>query len=170
MLRRINLLCCACSPNRLQFHHIQETSMDARRKWLAIAVFAIPAPVLAQRDMEPGNWHITTHVTTNGKAEPVQVQDECLKDELKDLAAYFSPSLEGVQAKCNRTPQKAPADSIAYKMHCAGQGFTLDAESSVKIHDAKRFTANMKMDTKAPKERAVVVAKAEGHHTGACKP
>jgi len=144
--------------------------MDSWHKWLAVAALTFPACALAQRDMEPGNWHITTNVTTNGKAEPMQVQDECLRDELKDLAAYFSPSLEGVQAKCSRTPQKAPADSIAYKMRCTGQGFTMDAESEVKILGPKRFTANMKMDTKATNERAVVIAKAEGNHTGPCKP
>ncbi len=144
--------------------------MDAWRKWLGITALALPGCALAEREMEPGNWHITTHVTTNGKPEPVQVQDECLRDELKDLAAYFAPSLEGVQAKCARTPQKAPPDSIAYKMRCTGQGFTMDAESEVKVLGPKRFIANMKMDTKASKERAVVIAKAEGNHTGPCKP
>jgi hypothetical protein len=144
--------------------------MDAWRKLLAVAALAFPACAFAQREMVPGNWNITTHVTTNGKVEPVQVQDECLKDELKDLAAYFAPNLEGAQAKCDRVPQKAPANSIAYKMRCIGMGFTLDSESEVTILGPRRFTANLKMDTKTAKEHAVVIAKAEGNHTGPCKP
>jgi hypothetical protein len=143
--------------------------MDAWVKRLAIAVMALPGCALAQREMQPGNWHITTHATTNGKAEPVQVQDECLGDELKDLAAYFAPGLEGVNAKCGRTPRKAAANAIAYKMKCTGKGFTLEADTEVVVVDAKKFTASMKMDTKTPKERAVVVASIEGNHTGACK-
>lgn len=144
--------------------------MDAWLRWLAVAVMALPPCAMAQRQMERGNWHITTHVTTNGKPEPVQVQDECLGDELKDLAAYFSPALEGVNAKCDRTPRKAGANSIAYKMKCTGKGFTMESESEVIVQGPKKFIANLKMDTKTAKERAVVVAKAEGNHTGACKP
>lgn len=143
--------------------------MDAWRKWLAV-VAMIPACALAQRAMEQGNWRITTHATTNGKAEPVQAQDECLRDELKDLAGYFAPALEGVAAKCAKTPRKAGDRTIAYKMHCTGKGFTMDAESEVDIVGPKQFTARLKMDTKTSKGRAVVVAKAEGTHTGPCKP
>lgn len=144
--------------------------MDASFRWLAIAVMALPACATAQHKMERGNWHITTHVTTNGKPEPVQEQDECLGDELKDLAAYFSPALEGVNAKCDRTPRKAGTNAIAYKMKCTGKGFAMETESDVIVLGPKKFTANLKMDTKTAKERAVVVAKAEGNHTGACKP
>jgi hypothetical protein len=142
--------------------------MDAWRKWLAVAI-AAPACAAAQVKMEEGNWHITTKATTNGKPEPVQEQDECLRDELKDLAAYFAPALEGVQADCKRTPQKTASGTIAYKMRCTGRGFTLEAQSEVKVAGPKEFTAMLKMDTKTSKERAVVVANAVGRHTGACK-
>ena len=143
--------------------------MNARRMWLAAAM-AVPGLALAQPKLDEGNWHITTRATTNGKPEPEQEQDECLRDELKDLAAYFSPSLEGVQASCRRTPQKAPDGTIAYKMRCTGKGFTMDASSEVKIAGPREFTALLRMDTKTAKERAVVEARAEGRHTGACKP
>ena len=144
--------------------------MDAWRKWLAIAIAAVPACAAGQkREMEPGNWHLTTKATTNGKAEPVQTQDECLGDELKDLVGYFAPSLEGMNAKCDRTPQKAAANAIAYKMKCAGTGFTMDVETEVTVVNPRKFTATLKMDTKAARERAVVDAKIEGIHTGACK-
>lgn len=143
--------------------------MNAWRMWLAAAM-AMPGLALAQSKLDEGNWHITTRATTNGKPETVQEQDECLRDELKDLAAYFSPTLEGVAAKCTRTPQKAPDGTIAYKLRCAGKGFTMDASSEVKIAGARQFTAILRMDTKTSKERAVVEARAEGRHTGPCKP
>jgi hypothetical protein len=143
--------------------------MHTWRNGLALAAIVFSPLAMAQREMQPGNWHIVTHATTNGKADPVQEQDECLKDELKDLAGYFSPGLEGVEAKCTRTPQKAPANSIAYKMRCTGNGFTADMESQVNVVDSKRFTATLKMDTKAANEHSVVTARIEGVHTGDCK-
>jgi len=143
--------------------------MHAWCKWLAVAM-AVPWCALAQSKLDEGNWHITTKSTTNGKPEPVQEQDECLRDELKDLAAYFSPALEGVAAKCTRTPKKAPDGTIAYKLRCVGKGFTMDASSEVKIAGPRQFTVILKVDSKTTKERAVVEARAEGRHTGSCKP
>ena len=144
--------------------------MSPLRKLTGLAAMAFTASAFAQSpNMEPGNWHLTTKVSTNGRPKPVQEQNECLGDELKDLTSYFAPELEGVKAKCKRTPQKTSDKSIAYKMKCAGASFTMDVESAVRIEGPKRFTATMKMDTKTPKERAVVVANIEGRHTGPCK-
>jgi len=138
--------------------------------WVAaVAIGCGSAPVLAQPALDEGNWEIRTNATTNGKAEPPQDQEECLRDELKDLSAYFAPALEGVQAKCTRTRQPSSESVIAYKMKCTGSKFTMDVESSIKVEGPKRFTATLKLDTKTPKERAVVVASIEGRHTGPCK-
>ena len=134
---------------------------------LAATILALSAS--AETAMEPGNWHLTTRSTTNGKADPVQEQDECLGDELKDLSAYFAPALEGVKAKCTRTPRAARDGSIAYTMKCRGTSFTMDIESAVRVEHPKRFTATLKMDTKTPKERAIVVANIEGMNVGPCK-
>ena len=137
---------------------------------LGIAIVAwCAAPAFAQVVMEPGNWRLKTTSTTNGKAEPPQDQEECLRDELKDLNSYFAPELEGVKAKCRRAQRKTLDKSIAYTMKCTGDKFTIDMESAVKIENAKRFTATLKMDTKTPDERAVVVANVEGRHIGPCK-
>ena len=92
-----------------------------------------------------------------------------LRDELKDLANYFAPTLEGVQAKCTRSPRKGDDKTIAYTIKCVGAGFTWNAESSVRIEGPKRFTAQLKMDTRTTKEHAVVTADIEGVHTGPCK-
>lgn len=142
--------------------------MKSACRLAAIAASAFALDSSAQTAMQPGNWHLTTRSTTNGKAEPVQEQDECLGDELKDLSAYFAPALEGVTAKCRRAPRPMADKSIAYRMECKGNSFTIEIESRVKVESPTRFTATMSMDTKAPKERAVVKAVIEGNHTGAC--
>ena len=147
--------------------------MSARKpthRWAAAGLACgLAMPAAAQLAMEPGNWRIKTISTTNGVADAPQDQEECLRDELKDLSGYFAPQLEGVKAKCTRTPQRSGADTVAYKMKCTGAGFTMNAESAVKFEDPKRFTASMKLDTKTTTEHAVVVAKVEGVHTGPCK-
>jgi hypothetical protein len=143
--------------------------MDAWRKWLVMAV-AAPACAVAQGTLEEGNC-TSPKSTTNGKPDPVQEQDECLRDELKDLAAYFAPALEGVQAKCKKTPRKTR------ERHHRLQGCTAPARASrwmrrarLKIVGPKEFTPRwLKMDTKTSKERAIVVANAVGRQTGPCK-
>jgi len=101
--------------------------------------------------MEPGNWRIETRSITNGKADPPQDQVECLRDELKDLAAYFAPQLEGVQAKCTRAPRKG-----------AGNRFTIP----IYVQSATPFQA---MDLRLSYDAAAtfVGASARGDATGA---
>jgi hypothetical protein len=141
-----------------------------RKTLVAVCLAASCAlPAFAQTPMEPGNWEIRTTSTTNGKPEPVQEQEECLRDELKDLSAYFSPKLEGVRAQCETTPRQTRDKSIAYNMKCTGATFTMDVESAVRVEDPKRFTATLKLDTKTKTERAIVVANIEGRRTGPCK-
>src|ERR1700694_3792095 len=100
-----------------------------------LMVMGCASSAFAQVSMEPGNWQIKTTSTTNGKGQPVQEQEECLRDELKDLNAYFAPKLEGVRAQCKRTPQKTRDKSVAYTMRCAGATFTMDVESAVRFED-----------------------------------
>ena len=134
-----------------------------------LIVMGCASSTFAQVPMEPGNWQIRTTSTTNGKAQPAQEQEECLRDELKDLNAYFAPKLEGVRAQCKRTPRKTGDKSVAYTMRCAGATFTMDVESAVRFEDPKRFTATLKLDTKTKTERAIVIANIEGRHAGPCK-
>ena len=51
--------------------------------------------------------------TTNGKADPVQEQDECLRDELKDLASYFAPALD--------LARRMTGEPAACPMHARGE-------------------------------------------------
>jgi hypothetical protein len=68
-----------------------------------VSVFASPSAARAQAALEPGMWRLTLTSTTNGKPDPKQDSKECLGEQLKDLAAYFAPQLEGAKATCQRT-------------------------------------------------------------------
>jgi hypothetical protein len=126
----------------------------------------------AQAGLEPGNWKLKVESSVNGKPEPEQNTQDCLRaDQLKDLGAYFAPDLEGVKAKCTKTQQPTgDASKLAYKMRCTGSGFTLEMDAGVSIESPRHFIADIKMHTKTRKESALVVAKAEGRWDGACKP
>jgi hypothetical protein len=119
--------------------------------------------------LEPGMWSITVTSTTNGKPDPKQDLRECLSKELKDLSSYFAPQLEGAKATCKTTRQPGGDRTVAYRMQCSGEGFTVDALTSVTIENPHQFTVSIRTDSRAPGETAVVVAKAEGLRTGACE-
>ncbi len=110
--------------------------------------------------------------SVNGKPEPEENTEDCLRaDQLKDLGAYFAPDLEGVKAKCTRArkPSSDPRQLI-YHMRCAGSGFTTEMDATVTIEGPRRFVAEIRMNSKTRKESALVLTKAEGRWTGACKP
>jgi hypothetical protein len=126
----------------------------------------------AQTGLEPGNWRLKVSSTVNGKPEPEQNTQDCLRaDQLKDLGAYFAPDLEGIKGKCTKA-QKPTGDAtkLAYQMRCTGSGFTLEMDASVSIESSRHFVADIRMNTTTRKESALVVAKAEGRWDGACKP
>lgn len=126
----------------------------------------------AQAGLEPGNWQLKVTSTVNGKPEPEQNTEDCLRaDQLKDLGAYFAPDLEGVKAKCTKTRKPTgDATRLAYQMRCAGSGFTLEMDAGVWIESPRHFVADIRMHTKTRKESALVVARAEARREGACKP
>jgi hypothetical protein len=125
----------------------------------------------AQVGLEPGNWKLKVASTINGKPEPEQNTQDCLRaDQLKDLGTYFAPDLAGVNAKCTKTQRPTgDATKLAYKMRCTGSGFTLEMDAGVSIESPRHFVADIRMHTKTRKESALVVAKAEGRREGACK-
>jgi hypothetical protein len=142
------------------------------RLLLAAALAAGPAPVLAQDALEPGNWRLRVSGSTNGVPNPVEDSEQCLEGEqLKDLGAYFAPSLEGGQADCQRTRQpSAEPGKVDYRMHCTGAGFTVDATTSVTVESPHRFTGLLRVDSRTETESAVVLADVEGTWLGACRP
>jgi len=142
----------------------------ARIGGLAFAALAVCTAWAAQPELEPGNWKLHVVSTTNGKPEPVQNTEECLRDELKDLGSYFAPSLEGMKARCKKTRQpSSDPRKLDYRMQCSGSGFTIDAMITVTIENSRHFTASMRINSKTKRESAAVVADAEGRWAGACK-
>ncbi|MGH7767306.1 MAG: DUF3617 domain-containing protein [Candidatus Binatia bacterium] len=135
-----------------------------------VSVFASSGAADAQPALEPGLWRISVTSTTNGKPDPNQDSKECLGDELKDLASYFAPELEGAKATCKRTRQPAADRKTGYRMQCSGAGFTVDALTSVTIENSRHFTMSIRTDSRAPGESAIVVVKGEGRRIGACEP
>lgn len=120
-------------------------------------------------ELQQGLWRVMVKTTTNGKSEPPQDDKVCLKDELKDPARYFAPELEGVKAKCTRTstPQK-DKNALGHRLKCTGSNFTMDATTNVTVLAPDHFTMAMRIDSKAPKQQAVVIAEGEARRVGAC--
>jgi hypothetical protein len=140
---------------------------------LTVTLLLIPSyysATAAPEQLEPGLWRITVTSTTNGKPDPKQDFEECLGEELKDLAAYFAPQLEGAQATCKRTRQPEADRKLGYRMQCSGEGFTVDALTSVTIENSRHFSMSIRTDSRAPGESAIVVAMGEARWIGACEP
>jgi len=139
---------------------------------LSAGALAVAAAASDEVELQPGLWWLHVATTTNGKAEPAQDTEACLKaEELKDLGAYFSPVLEEAEADCQTTQQpSSDPRRLEYRMHCTGAGFTLDAKTSVTIESPQRFSASLQMDTRTEHESAVVVAEFEANRTGECPP
>ncbi len=141
----------------------------------AALLFAVAASATTlaygQTVLEPGLWRITVNSTTNGRPEPEQDDKVCLEAELKDLGKYFAPELEGVKAKCTRARRPTGDPNVlAYRMTCTGTApkFTTEMQSNVTIVSATHFKLSLKMDSKTPKESALVVAEGEAKRIGPC--
>lgn len=142
--------------------------------WVAGTLLATAGFVCVAADpplrLDPGNWRVRATSVTNGVADPEQDSEMCLNAELKDLAAYFAPALEGVQAKCSttRVASKDPK-VIARRLRCIGSGFTYEAETSVTIVDPSRFTMTLRSRAKTPTETGIVSLAGRGDRLGPCK-
>lgn len=155
-------------------HHREKTMAPAARILGALLFpVAASATLLAhgQTVLEPGLWRITVNSTTNGKPDPAQDNQECLGAELKDLGKYFAPEMEGVRAKCTRTAFRSnDPNTLSHRMTCTGTHakFTTEIQSKVNIMSATHFKLHLKLDTKTPKESAIVIAEGEAKRIGAC--
>ncbi len=112
---------------------------------------------------------IAVETITNGKAEPPRTGEECLREELKDLGAFFKPKLEGVEAKCETTRRSTSPKTITYRMNCRGPAFVMVGETRVTIEDSRRFTLNMQLQTRTMTKSVKMVSVGEALRTGACR-
>lgn len=144
--------------------------MNTLGKLAAVLVLSVPLGAAAQPKLEPGKWALKTATTVNGKAEPDDVQEVCLDEELKDIAGYFSPRLEGVPAECRTTKKPSKANTLAHAMQCKGSTFTMEASTSVTIESPRSFKATMRIDERNQGQPpTLVVADAQAKWTGPCK-
>ena len=119
--------------------------------------------------LEPGNWMFSIETTTNGRPEPARVGEECLDAQLKDLGAYFSPKLEGVETQCETAKDLSRDRTLEYRMNCKGAGFTMEARTRVTIEDSRRVTVRMLIDTRTIQGTVKVVSVGEALRTGRCR-
>lgn len=128
---------------------------------------ALAAPAAAT--LEPGNWRLTVKSTTNG-VDDASEEEVCLRaDELRDLARYFAPALEGVQATCTtvRQPGGAPG-IIRHRLRCTGNGFTYEATSEITVQTPARFLMSFDSRARTARETGVVSMRAEAVRLGPC--
>jgi hypothetical protein len=107
------------------FANATRTGMMALAALLAGAVWA------AQPSLEAGSWKLTVASTTNGKADPAQNTEDCLRaEQLEDLGAYFAPDLDGAKAKCSRArrPSSDP-EQLVHRMRWTGSGFSSEVDA-----------------------------------------
>ena len=144
--------------------------LAARHLPILLASFSLAAAAAEPPRLDTGNWRVRVTSVTNGVADPPQDFEVCLRDELKDLAAYFSPVLEGVKARCTttRVPDK-DTRVIARRLRCTGTGFTYNADTSVTLAGPVRFTMTLSSTAKTRKENGIVSAEGQGDRLGACK-
>ena len=149
--------------------------MSARRIVACCAAWAFhaaaaPPAAAPQPQLDAGFWRLNVSSTTNGQADADQQEDVCLGEaELKDVARYFAPVLEGIPARCTTTRQPGgDRNTIKHRMSCKGTNFTMEIRSSVVIDGAQRFRLDVRTDTRTPRESAVVLTKAHAVRTGDC--
>ena len=130
---------------------------------------ALPTPAFAEVRLHPGKWRVQAESVTNGVADPSQDEEVCLRDELKDLAGYFAPKLEGVKAKCTTTNLPAgDRKTIARRLRCTGDGFTYEAVSQVILVEPSRFSIKFQSTAKTQRETGIVSMQADARHLGPC--
>jgi hypothetical protein len=144
--------------------------------FLPLALCCLVAPTIpatasaAAPTLEPGLWKVTFHSSTDGKANPVDESSPCLRDELADVAAYFAPALEELQAECKNTRQPSTPNEIAYRMHCVGRNFTIEALTKAVLETSHRFTVSLRVETKTARSTELVVGSGTAVRTGECPP
>lgn len=135
---------------------------------LAVLLAPLAAADAGPPALEPGNWMYSMQVVANGKPQPPQTGEECLEAQVKDLAAYFTPKVEGAELACD-TQRKADGNAIEYALRCKGSAMTLDGLTRVTIEDARRVTIRSQLLTRTMYGDNLVLSKGEALRTGRCR-
>jgi hypothetical protein len=141
------------------------------KRLLSALTVCIAGYAAAETKLDAGDWRVKVSSSTNGVADPIDDTTTCLEAvSAEGLATYYAPVLEGTDAKCETTRLPTSGDTFNFKMACTGTGFAMEATTAVTMPSSRAFTMNVKIDTHAQEQHAVVIADATGTWVGPCSP
>src|SRR4030095_6713444 len=141
------------------------------KRLLSVLAVCIAGYAAAEPKLDAGDWRIKVSSSTNGIADPVDDTTTCLEAvSAEGLATYYAPVLEGTDRSSEATRTPTSGDTFNCKMACTGTGFAMEATTAVTMASSRAFTMNVKIDTHAQDQHAVVVADATGTWGGPCSP
>lgn len=127
--------------------------MKSRRLAITCAVFAVSAfavSLLAQGQMKPGRWEITTQIDMPGlpvKMQPTKTTMCVTPEQAKTPGATVSGPAgrgRGSSDDCKATDQKIDGNKVTWKMACTGaQAMTGDGEM---VFNGDSYTGKMNMN------------------------
>jgi Protein of unknown function (DUF3617) len=106
-------------------------SRAPRAALAALAVIlAAPVSTAFADGIEAGLWKVTTTSVTGGNAGPPRQSSKCLTaEQVKDLAATFSPIASTINSTCEPIERSFDGKKLAWHLVCKGQlDMQLDGE------------------------------------------
>jgi hypothetical protein len=95
---------------------------------VAATIVALPAASVLADGIEAGLWKVTTTSVTGDMAGPPRQSSKCLTaEQVKDLAATFSPIASTINSTCEPIERSFDGKKLTWHLVCKGQ---LDMELS----------------------------------------
>jgi hypothetical protein len=89
---------------------------------IAAAILALQAASAFADGIEAGLWKVTTTSVTGGAAGPPRQSSKCLTaDQVKDLAATFSPIASTINSTCEPMQRSFDGKKLTWHLLCKGQ-------------------------------------------------
>lgn len=86
------------------------------------ALLALPAAAALADGIEAGLWKVTTTSVTEGMAGPPRQSSNCLTaEQVKDLAATFSPITRTINSTCEPMQRSFDGKKLTWHLLCKGQ-------------------------------------------------
>jgi hypothetical protein len=88
----------------------------------AVAIFGFAGSVAFADGIQAGLWKITTVADTGGGAGPPRVTSKCVTaEQVKDLAATFSPIANTINSTCAPMERSFDGKKLTWHLVCKGQ-------------------------------------------------
>lgn len=88
----------------------------------AAALLALPPAIAFADGIEAGLWKVTTTSVTGGMAGPPRQSSKCLTaEQVKDLAATFSPIASTINSTCEPMARSFDGKKLTWHLLCKGQ-------------------------------------------------